>query len=166
MSGQAITIYEADKHLGGGLFLGGSPQSGYNLPGSVFDSEFRCTFDLLATITSASDPAVSVKDEFFAFNERDPFNDRAHIFDRNGQVVPHRPRFGLRFRDFLDLAHIGLTNEAFLEGRRVPPLRPWAVHPVAAAQLDGCLDSFDGSADRLARSNPIAETRNFRNCAS
>jgi oleate hydratase len=119
LSGQAITIYEADKHLGGGLFLGGSPQSGYNVPGSVFDSEFRCTFDLLSTIPSASDPAVSAKDEFFAFNERDPFNDRAHIFDRNGEVVPHRRRFGLTFRDFLDLAHIGLTPEAFLEGRRI-----------------------------------------------
>ncbi|HKN26624.1 MAG TPA: oleate hydratase, partial [Roseiarcus sp.] len=68
--GQDITIYEADKQLGGGFFLGGSPQSGYNLPGSVFDKEFRCTFDLLATIPSASDPKVSVKDEFFAFNDR------------------------------------------------------------------------------------------------
>ena len=119
VSGQDITIYEADKELGGGLFLDGSPQSGYNLPGSVFDKEFRCTFDLLATIPSASDPAVSVKDEFFAFNERDPFDDRAHIIDRNGQVVPHGPRFGLTFRDFFDLAHIGLTPEALLEGRRI-----------------------------------------------
>jgi len=117
--GQDITIYEADKQLGGGFFLGGSPQSGYNLPGSVFDKEFRCTFDLLATIPSASDPKVSVKDEFFAFNDRDPFNDRGHIIDRNGQVVPHRPRFGLTSRDFFDLAHIGLTPEAFLEGRRI-----------------------------------------------
>ena len=119
VSGQDISIYEADKELGGGFFLDGSPQSGYNLPGSVFDKEFRCTFDLLATIPSASDPAVSVKDEFFAFNERDPFDDRAHIIDRDGQVVPHGPRFGLTFRDFFDLAHIGLTPEALLEGRRI-----------------------------------------------
>ena len=46
--GQDITIYEADRRMGGGFFLGGSAESGYNLPGSVFDKEFRCTFDLLA----------------------------------------------------------------------------------------------------------------------
>ena len=47
MSGEDITIYEADELMGGGFFLGGSAESGYNLPGSVFDKEFRCTFELL-----------------------------------------------------------------------------------------------------------------------
>ena len=54
MSGADITIYEADELLGGGFFLGGSAASGYNLPGSVFDKEFRCTFDLLKSIPSAT----------------------------------------------------------------------------------------------------------------
>ena len=35
--GEDITIYEADERMGGGFFLGGSAESGYNLPGSVFD---------------------------------------------------------------------------------------------------------------------------------
>jgi oleate hydratase len=94
VSGQDITVYEADEQMGGGFSLGGSAQTGYSLPGSVFDSEFRCTFDLLQTIPSASDPAVSVKDEFFAFNTQHPFRDRAHIVDRNGHIVPHGPHFG------------------------------------------------------------------------
>jgi oleate hydratase len=63
VSGQDITIYEAGEQMGGGLFLGGSAETGYNLPASVFDKEFRCTFDLLQTIPSASGSAVSVKDE-------------------------------------------------------------------------------------------------------
>jgi cation diffusion facilitator CzcD-associated flavoprotein CzcO len=33
--GPDITIYEADERMGGGFFLGGSSQTGYNLPGSV-----------------------------------------------------------------------------------------------------------------------------------
>ena len=37
VSGQDITIYEADERMGGGFFLGGSAESGYNVPGSVFD---------------------------------------------------------------------------------------------------------------------------------
>jgi oleate hydratase len=51
VSGQDIAIYEADEGMGGGFFLGGNAQTGYNLPGSVFDNEFRCTFDLLQTIS-------------------------------------------------------------------------------------------------------------------
>src|SRR4051794_31188184 len=92
--GSDITIYEAEARPGGGFFLGGNPQSGYNLLGSVFDAEFRCTFDVLADIPSAGDPSVSVKDEFFAFNAQNPFHDRAHIIDRNGQIV-HGPHYGL-----------------------------------------------------------------------
>src|ERR1700722_3550633 len=97
VSGRDITIYEADRQMGGGFFLGGGAGTGFNLPGSVFDSEFRCTFDLLHSIPSASDPAVSVKDEFFEFNKRHPFHDKAHIIDRNGRVM-HNPRFGLSLR--------------------------------------------------------------------
>jgi oleate hydratase len=119
LSGQDITIYEADERLGGAFSLGGSVETDYILPsGSVFDAEFRCTFDLLETIPSASDPAISVKDEFFAFNSRHPFSDRARIIDRNGHIV-HGPHFGLSLRDRLDLVRLALMPEAMLDGRRI-----------------------------------------------
>ena len=63
--GPDITIYEARSAAWRRLLPRRDAQSGYNLPGSVFDAEFRCTFDLLADIPSTRDPAVSVKDEFF-----------------------------------------------------------------------------------------------------
>ena len=78
-SGEDITIYEAEDKLGGGFFLDGSAASGYSLPGSVFDKEFRCAFDLLAAIPTAADPKKSVKDQFFTFNNDHPFNDKTHI---------------------------------------------------------------------------------------
>ena len=119
LSGQDIAIYEAGERLGGAFSLAGSAATGYILPtGSVFDAEFRCTFNLLATIPSTGDPAISVKDEFFAFNARDPFRDRVHILDRNGNVV-HSPHFGLSVRDRLDLVRLALTPEAMLDGRRI-----------------------------------------------
>ena len=118
VSGQDITIYDADERMGGGFFLGGSAESGYNLPGSVFDNEFRCAFDLLGTVPSASNPAISVKEEFFTFNTRHPFDDRARLIDRNGHIV-HGPRFGLSLRDGFDLARLALTPEAMLDGRRI-----------------------------------------------
>ena len=123
MPGQDITIYDADERLGGGFFLSGSARSGYNMPGSVFDSEFRCTFDLLKSIPSAGDRNVSVTDEFFAFNRKRPLNDRAQLIDRNGRIV-HGPRFGLGLRDGFCLARLTLTAEEKLEGRRIREFFP------------------------------------------
>jgi oleate hydratase len=116
--GQDITIYEAEPRMGGGFYLGGDATAGYNLPGAVFDKEYRCTFDLLKDIPSTRDPSVSVRDDFFAFNARELFHDRVHIIDRNG-LVSHRPHYGLNLRDALDLARISLTPEAFLDERRI-----------------------------------------------
>jgi oleate hydratase len=118
LSGADITIYETDRQLGGGFFLGGSATSGYNLPGSVFDKEFRCTFDLLESIPSTRDPSISVTKEFFAFNKSEPYDDKAHIFDRDGNIV-HGPRFGLSLGDGFSLARLVLTPEAKLDGRRI-----------------------------------------------
>jgi oleate hydratase len=118
VSAEDITIYEADERMGGGFFLDGSAESGYNLPGSVFDNQFRCSFELLDAVPSLSNPAISVKEEFFTFNTRHPFDDRARLIDRNGHIV-HGPRFGLSWRDGFDLARLALTPEAKLGGRRI-----------------------------------------------
>ena len=116
--GADITIYEADDVLGGGFFLGGSAAAGFNLPGSVFDKEFRCTFDLLKSIPSARNPSISVTEDFFAFNTGEPYQDKAHILDRDGRIV-HGPRYGLSLGDGLSLARVVLTPEAMLDGRRI-----------------------------------------------
>ncbi len=121
--GPDITVYEAEARLGGGFFLGGDATSGYNLPGSVFDSEFRCAFALMADVPSNRTPSVSVKDEFFTFNAQNPFHDRAHIIDRQGQIV-HRPHYGLSLHHGLDLVKLSLTPEALLDGRRIQDFFP------------------------------------------
>src|ERR1700722_3348559 len=115
---QDITIYEPEGDLGGGYFLEGNPGSGYNLPGSVFDKEFRCGFELLSWIPTLADPKVSVKDQFFTFNEANPYNDQAHILDRDGNIV-HGPHFGLGLSDALALGRVSLTPESALDGRRI-----------------------------------------------
>ena len=116
--GQDITVYEANDRMGGGFFLDGSAQSGYNLPGSVFDKEYRCAFDLLATIPTEAYPNISVKEQFFTFNREHPFVDQTHIVDRDLRPV-HGPRFGLSLWDGLALARLSLTPEAWLDGRRI-----------------------------------------------
>jgi oleate hydratase len=119
VSGPDITIYEADAEMGGSFSLGGNAQSGYILPsGSVFDPEFRCTFELLKDIPSKDEPALSVTDHFFKFNREHPFNNQGRLLDRNGNKK-HGPRFGLGLRDAFDLARLALKSEEKLEGRRI-----------------------------------------------
>src|SRR5262249_33822404 len=116
--GEEVTIYEADEQVGGGVFLGGSAERGYNLPGSVVDNEFRCTFELPKSIPSTSNPSIPVTADFSAYNTGEPYHDRAHIFDRDGRVV-HGPRFGLSLGDGVSFARLLLTPEAMLNGRRI-----------------------------------------------
>src|SRR5580658_7773597 len=117
-SGEDITIYEANDKLGGGFFLDGSATSGYSLPGSVFDKEFRCAFDLLATIPTEAHPNISVKEQFFTFNKEHPFVDQVHIVDSALRTV-HGPRYGLSWRDGLALAWLSVTPEHWRDGRRI-----------------------------------------------
>jgi myosin-crossreactive antigen len=107
--GQDITVYEAEARMGGSFSLGGNVQTGYILPcGAIFDSEFRCTFDLLTDIPSTRNPAVNVKQEFFTFNAQHPLQDHVHIIGRNGPIL-HGPHFGLSLRDGFDLVRLALT---------------------------------------------------------
>jgi oleate hydratase len=119
VSGQDITIYEADERMGGSFSLGGDAESGYILPcGAVFDSKFRCTFELLSAIPSTSNPAISVTQEFLTFNADHPFRDRVHVIGRDGPIL-HGAHFGLSLRDGFDLARLSLTPESMLDGRRI-----------------------------------------------
>lgn len=121
MSGSDITIYEAEDKLGGGFFLDGDAVRGYNLPGSIFDREFRCALDLLAGIPTRAYPHIDVAEQFLTFNKERPFVDQTHVVDRDLRRV-HDPRYGLTLVDGLRLARLSLTPEASLEGRLI---RDW-----------------------------------------
>src|ERR1700734_1455691 len=118
MSGPDITIYEAEDKLGGGFFLDGDAEHGYNLPGSIFDKEFRCALDLLGTIPTLGYPNINVAEQFLTFNSEHPFDDQTHIIDRDLRPV-HGPRYGLTLGDGLALAKLSLTPEASLQGQLI-----------------------------------------------
>ena len=85
-----ITIYEADERAGRRVLFGRQAATGYILPGSVFDKEFRCTFDLLATIPSAKRSGDFRHEMTFSPSMTASHSTTgAHIIDRDGQVVPH-----------------------------------------------------------------------------
>ncbi len=118
VSGPDITIYEAEDKLGGGFFLDGDAQRGYNLPGSIFDKEFRCALNLLGTIRTLGYSNINVAEQFLTFNNEHPFVDRTHILDRDLRPV-HGARYGLSLADGLALAKLSYTPEASLEGQLI-----------------------------------------------
>jgi oleate hydratase len=120
--GSDITIYEADDKLGGGFFLEGDAEHGYNVPGSIFDKEFRCALNLLETIPTQRYQRIDVAEEFLTFNREHPFDDLTHIVDRNLNRVHDPLRYGLTLGDGLKLAKLSLTSEASLDGQRI---RDW-----------------------------------------
>jgi oleate hydratase len=116
--GEDITIYEAEDALGGGFFLEGDPEHGYNLPGSIFDKEFRCALNLLQSIPSQTFPTIPVAEQFLTFNNEHPFVDQAHIIDSGRQRV-HLRRYGLTLGDFFALTKLMYTPESWLDGRLI-----------------------------------------------
>jgi oleate hydratase len=117
--GPNITIYEAEDKLGGGFFLDGDAEHGYNLPGSIFDKEFRCALDLLATIPTQYYSNINVAEQFLTFNKEYPFVDQTHIVDRDLRRVHDPLRYGLTLGDGFTLAKLSLTPEASLDGQLI-----------------------------------------------
>jgi oleate hydratase len=119
MSGPDITIYEAEDKLGGGFFLDGDAEHGYNLPGSIFDKEFRCALDLLGTIPTQYYPNINVAEQFLTFNQEHPFDDRTHIVDGSLRHLHDPIRYGLTLGDGFTLAKLSLTPESSLDGQLI-----------------------------------------------
>jgi oleate hydratase len=120
--GGDITIYEADDKLGGGFFLDGDAEHGYNLPGSIFDKHFNCAVNLLKTIPTRDYPKINVGDQFLTFNREHPFDDLTHVVDRDLRRWHDPLRYGLTLGDGLTLAQLSLTSEASLDGQLI---RDW-----------------------------------------
>jgi oleate hydratase len=119
VSGPDITIYEAEGKLGGGFFLDGDPEHGYNLPGSIFDKHFRCALELLKKIPTEGYRDINVAEQFLTFNQEHPFDDRTHIVDRGLHRVHDPLRYGLTLGDGLTLAKLSATREASLDGQLI-----------------------------------------------
>ena len=71
MPGENIHILEKDHVLGGALDGSGTADEGYLIRGGrMHEEHFVCTWDLLATIPSLTEPGKSVLDEIVDFNSK------------------------------------------------------------------------------------------------
>ncbi|HKK30703.1 MAG TPA: oleate hydratase [Alphaproteobacteria bacterium] len=118
VSAPDILILEAAETAGGSLDGCGDADTGYlTRGGRMFESNFACTFDLLASIPLPDDPKRSVKDDIDAFNREVRNSSRCRLI-RNGQRV-EAPPLSLGVRGTMDLLRLVARSESRLEGQTI-----------------------------------------------
>lgn len=117
--GGDIHLFEQQESTGGSLDAGGTPEAGYTMRGGrMFETEFRCTYDLLSTIPTLDDPSVSVTEDILAAYEEFGWDDAARLVDADGKITDVRS-MGFSERDRLELVKCLATPEGMLDGRKI-----------------------------------------------
>ncbi len=117
--GADIHIHEQLTVAGGSLDGSGNATTGYLIRGGrMFEEHFACTFDLLSSIPSADDPAVSVTEDILAFNRMVPGSSNCRIV-RDGKPAEDRYDLTLEAHDILDINRLILHPEGSLGDRRI-----------------------------------------------
>jgi len=117
--GKDVVIFEESKEYGGALDARGSPETGYFMSGSrMFESKYNCTFDLMSSIPSASDPAISITEETYQAERDVPWHNHARLVDRDAKIANFHS-LGFSERDRLDLIGLMMTPERKLDSKRI-----------------------------------------------
>lgn len=119
VAGERITILEAGEHAGGSLDGAGFLETGYlTRGGRMFEPNFVCTLDLLASIPAPDNPAISVTEDILSFNRMvTPWGDCRIV--RDGKKAEDRLSLGLGPQEIVSLNQLLVTPEGRLQGRRI-----------------------------------------------
>ena len=111
--GEDIVIFEAAPGFGGALDAHGSAASGYRMYGNrIFAGQYACTFDLMGSIPSVSNPHISVNEESArAAGGRELAHVRLMGARNQGAALAEHHRDGLR--------QVLAASEAELQGKRI-----------------------------------------------
>ena len=87
--GKNIHIYEELGVTGGSMDGSGDAEHGYVIRGGrMFDREaYTCTFGVMESIPSLTDPKVSILDEFNAFNKKIHTHAKARLIDNDAKIT-------------------------------------------------------------------------------
>ena len=110
--GKNIHIYEELNVTGGSMDGNGNAEQGYVIRGGrMFDREaYACTFGIMESIPSLTDPKVSILDEFNAFNKKIHTHAKARLIDNDAKITDVST-LGLTREDRLALADIMINSE-------------------------------------------------------
>lgn len=120
MSGNNITILEAEPILGGSLDGAGNAEAGYSLRGGrmLTTDNYECMWDLYKTIPSLTHADQTVFDETVAFNTLHKPNSMARLVDSRRAKVPVAS-MGFSMQDRAELLKLSTTDEETLGNSRI-----------------------------------------------
>ncbi|MET9885651.1 oleate hydratase [Streptomyces sp. NPDC006430] len=120
LPGENVRILEEQAQSGGSLDGSGSPEGGYVTRGGrmLEDEAYVCLWNLLDTIPTLGDDAVSVLRETEEFNARWATHANARLIDASGTVLD-ASRLGFTTADRLEMARLLALPESVIGARRI-----------------------------------------------
>ncbi|MFJ5811968.1 oleate hydratase [Streptomyces sp. NPDC093093] len=120
MPGENIRILEELPTAGGALDGDGAPESGYVTRGGrmLEDEAYVCLWNLLETIPTLGDDAVSVLQETKEFNARWLTHANARLIDADGHILD-ASRLGFTTADRVEMARLLALPESVIGARRI-----------------------------------------------
>lgn len=118
--GSNITVIEELPLTGGALDGTGDPIRGFVSRGGrmLTEETYVCLWDVLASIPSPDNPAQSVKQQTWSFNEAWRSDSKARLIDGQRRIVD-ASELGLDLADRLELMRLLATPERILHTKRI-----------------------------------------------
>ncbi len=120
LKGENVKIFDRDPVSGGACDGAHDPKYGYYMRGGrEMDNHFEVMWDVYRDVPSASDPKVSVLDEYYWLNKEDPNYSLCRATDNRGHKLPTGHDFTLDKQAQEQLLKLFLTPEKELEYKKI-----------------------------------------------
>lgn len=120
MPGKNIHFFERDPVAGGACDGWRYPEIGYVMRGGrEMDNHFEVMWDLFRSIPSIETEGVSVLDEYYWLNKKDPNYSLCRVTEKQGQNAHTDGKFGLSDKGTMEILKLFLTPNEALEDKRI-----------------------------------------------
>ncbi len=120
MPGKNIHFFDRDPVAGGACDGWKYPEIGYVMRGGrEMDNHFEVMWDLFRSIPSIETEGVSVLDEYYWLNKKDPNYSLCRVTENRGQDAHTDGKFGISDKGAMELMRLFFTPNEELENKRI-----------------------------------------------
>ena len=120
MPGRNIHFFDRDPVAGGACDGWKYPEIGYVMRGGrEMDNHFEVMWDLFRSIPSIETEGVSVLDEYYWLNKKDPNYSLCRVTENRGQNAHTDGKFGISDKGAMELMRLFFTPNEELEDKRI-----------------------------------------------
>ena len=120
MPGKNIHFFDRDPVAGGACDGWKYPEIGYVMRGGrEMDNHFEVMWDLFRSIPSIETEGVSVLDEYYWLNKKDPNYSLCRVTENRGQDAHTDGKFGISDKGAMELMRLFFTPNEELEDKRI-----------------------------------------------